>query len=984
MPRVKLMVRRQHGSSSTVLSRPALIGIALGGSVILFLALSHLFIVLGRRRDRKRLTLLQTAARSELSILYETPLFSHELVVPPKNGRLRKKSLGISTQNLVVLDGEVRIMNKEDIGTTSQTVLPPVLPPVFSRKQSYDLNMFLPNRTEDGGSTTPTKIQDCEMLTGEIHGPSKQGSAEASRMRKKSLWIDEDALHGPRVCPASHSDKSKNGRLSWITGWSLGNKLGLSQHFSDSSVFKSPTIPQMEHEGSGYCGRGRLRERTSMKHKEDETVATPSRTVLQGNPLGKGQYGPSRTMTTSASTAAPTARVPEAPSETINNPRLRENVAHEAAQELAGSARVPIPQRPQAPKHSATDTELTEILRMTTERLRDSERSSRRRLIFIQAKNGGFIPLSTEPATANNRPSPVKSQKSAPAVMYTELEAIDAILDEGLPGSHVSRHSRQVSQMSWISEPDSLVTPRRVSQPEHTTPLSSPSRNIQTTEPRSQEDSLQPIHPLRPASVASSHSSALSTLYSEDEDHGGESSTQLTYAGLACLPTASKSTTTARPITPGVPFEEGKVPYLGPFDVRRTTLGQLSIPRSLPEVPTVENAKLVKAWLPQETSLQFNIYTLDVPCEDDPFIAVTPPSQDPVRLSQVFTSIPLSMNYAGDDPRSKDDIVNGPFPVVRSTKLNDSPTPSPKSHRHVPPPQALRPMMSSPTLGNSPRRPSPVLSEGGLSSVYEHYAFSSGASATLDHSTATLSAIRMDDSLPPPSTGDTLGPERPKSNRTRPGALGSAVVGAAQSRKRAESPRAAEPALFRDHHRRGEDAGGEDARELADDDNDDDIVPPLRNPARPTSKVVNTIAELRRMNSAVSAISSVSGCGSVAAERSPTLLAARGGGFSPGLKNGGTRNYLAMGGPGSASGTRKSGGSSSLVTGDREMGTSALTRTGTRSRRGTVVDGGNRRGGELDGKLRELTPKGILREGSGGNVVPAANGRDGNDKGDKP
>ncbi|KAF3022902.1 hypothetical protein E8E14_000517 [Neopestalotiopsis sp. 37M] len=1101
MPSVQQLrssIRRDDAPSShaAILSRPAIIGIALGGSFVLFLALSHLFIVLGRRRDRQKLAALQAhahAVRSPVAHLGHQPdphhraWLSSPFVDPydsdiPVGGaggknRLRKKTVLLS--DYVAAAGSDRDMtNRSTDWTSHQGIALPVLPPVFSRQQSYDLNPFLSSRPElsnDGCSSTRGRDDDFERV--ENQRMEKQRGREMYQMRRRGSWIDEDALHGPKVSPQKKQKKIKEengnrmskggkGKMSWLLAGSLTRRLSLKRPLSDSAVFGSPTLPHMEQPtvavelgaAAEDPGRSRQRRPASMSHA-DADATTPPRVNSQDSPLKPGQYNTVRIAIPSA-ISAPILPVPKPPAAMINNPRHRNSVGLDAAQLLASNAKVSSgqQQRPSLPKHSATDSELSEILRMTTERLQDGKRSSRRQTMLIRSKTGDLESVYHEHSNMNlltvesRTSSPRKSQKSAPAVMCAELEANEVSptrpqnnspeLQQMTTPSRRSQHhlhqqhSRQLSQMSLASEADSMITMRAMSQTdEHTTALSSPSRNVKIAAepiPRREDTPLrqQQQQPTRPYSAASSNSSALSTLYSEDEG--------ATTAG------------------PGLQY-----------NAKRGTLGQVTFlppPRPLTIAKSDDTDKrrstvtgsggLVKAWLPRETSLHFTIYAMDEE-PDDPF-TTTKTTPDPVRLSQVFTPIPPSSSFNNelDDDSSHDDEEDATssfkawssemltqHPTVRvtrpsSNKEKSTPTPSPKNNRIrpptivLPPPTiqqqqqqgALRPMTSSPTLGAGlPRsRPSPVLSEGGLSSVYESYASSEGGGASLNYSTTTLSTVPTNESWRSqggegilsgqPILGrveDTLSTSRlaPEAKPTRPHVESLISVDSVYSQdqnqqERNSSSRQQGLGLGLRLGLRGdlpEKQPGTRLQQSQDNhdggnDDEDDTVPPLAttsaptlNPQRTSYVLAHTVAELRRMNSSVSAASGASSVATTTTSTftegggtgSPTLPAMRGGGFSPGKRTSGTRNYLAVGSPPKRRSVQQqqqqlrplSQFGNTTATGEVATAAEAprgsgLARSGARSRRGTMLSGGN-----VTDRLPELSKTGgVLREGSGGNL----------------
>ncbi|KAI1850479.1 hypothetical protein JX265_013441 [Neoarthrinium moseri] len=601
------------------------------------------------------------------------------------------------------------------------------------------------------------------------------------------------------------------------------------------------------------------------------------------------------------------APIPKLPSALIHNPRQRDAVAFEAALKLAGMARVPaIQQPPPVLKRRATDSDLSEILRMTAERLQDGQRSSRRQTIFIHSKYGD-PEIQEHWLSDSRRSSPTKTQRSAPVIMCEELDAVETSISGMQHTEHppIPRHKRQASQVSIISDPDSLVAARRVSQPDHTTPLSSPSRNINIVEPQSREES-QALP--RPFSVASAESSALSTLYSEEgeQDAAAEGSRQ---AALDTLTSRTRRTS-------GGNSSESPAPY----NTKRGTLGEVTFPRPLQKTEPDVPPNAIEPLRPRKTSLQFTIHAMDD--ADDPFTAKTPHSQDPLRLSQVFTPVPPSRDF--EDHEKTTIVDTGFYPVVEVTRPLETPTPSPKSHRVIPLPIGLRTMTSSPTLGMTKRQPSPAFSEGGLSSVYESYGSSEGG--TLDQSTATLITVLTNE------TQSTSGRMSWMSNRASCGA-----GDWKQSEPRHQVERLTSQASFYSQDQ--------------DQESEQDTVPPMLAPTQTNSHVANAVVELRRMNSTVSC---TSGYSSVSVESNPVLVMARGGGFSPGKTGGGGKNYLAMGSPERVVNRNGPG---------RDIPCPGLARSGGRSRRGTIMGGG--RVGS-DGRREE--PKGMLGEGCCNNV----------------
>lgn len=589
------------------------------------------------------------------------------------------------------------------------------------------------------------------------------------------------------------------------------------------------------------------------------------------------------------------------PSDSVHNPKHRNSAAEaalEATEQLAGSARVPVssvpqpqpqsqqsqqvqisPQRPQQPTRaikSATDAELAGILRSTAERLQDRRPSGslRRRTMASQGMGTGirFAEMSTTtddrdsvlhaPTTRvrgsvfdiSAESSPAKTPKSAPAVMssYAELEGCSPNPQASSSSSFfppqptTPGHRRQASHTSFasmISEPDSLMPSpsRRGSSQYHEvqqmslTVLSSPNR-------RQLERDSTTFSDGRPYSATSGESSALSTLYSEDETHmqgqvqQGPPSNELRFDNGATHITTTTTTPTRtrtaditggwrvqgpRPQTYSSPyhnifnktyqanggekqgnnrssakfaFEDGESPR--PWRARRGTVAGPCFPQ--------EQQQQQQQAYPTTTSNQEHIEE-----NDDPFL--TNKSVAPLETTSLWQQQqrrpsrllpPLPVELAADEVESEPIKKGSPssgrrLPLVHVTKtatMAELPTgPATRDEEMdqavlvVLPPQVLRPVVSSPTLGaagalldverRSGGGASPAISEAGLSSVYDSYNYAesvqadgvteavtlvaavprimAGSSPTRDIATTTTTLVRSDNVTGSPRTTTT-------------------------------------------------------------------------------------------------------------------------------------------------------------------------------------------------------------------------------------
>ncbi|KAI0122924.1 hypothetical protein BJ170DRAFT_698081 [Xylariales sp. AK1849] len=850
------LTQRQDATSSPVskLSQGAIVGIAVGGSIILFVVVASLLVRNHKRQYHQRGILDSARPHSVTSDHGPEEKLRHNVST---KRRLQKKA---------IVDEETR---------QEHTSLP-ILPPVFLREESFNLTPF----TGDEGQQSQIK--------------EKQRGLDAYQMRKKKSWIDEDALHGPRVSPRK---KSSKGGISWFGG--------TRRPMSDVWVVRSPTLPHTEHE----IGFREMHEHDRSETYENGTweadnMFTAPRPAREADLRSRHR----RRHTTSQvpSSSPPIAPIPKPPSAMIHNLKHRIGVAHDAAQQLAGRARVPVPQQPPRLKlkQNVTDTELTEILRMTAERLQDRTASTRRQTVLIQStrrdsgESAMFEVSRYSDSIGNSRtPSPTKSQRSAPAIMvFSEQEATEAspTRAQGPEHSTTLRYSRQISELSMLSEPDSLVVRHRVSHPEHQTALSSPSRGVKPGQPTSQEEP----QPFGHFPTASSGSSALSTLYSESGEmntsegsrNAGKTSTQMERAAMLEALTFSQAQDNRGEGDHRPRFEDCNSP--GPSRRKRATTDQVPVspPRSEPK-PAIKTDTF-GGHSSKKKSFSFSIRTGD----DDPFIMETPKSQEPLRVSQVFTPIPSTVKFL-DNLKAQDAGVSG-YANVQVTEPAPTPTPPPKSqHRVLPSTPSLRPVGSSPTLGALDRRPSRVPSEDRLSSIYD--GCSSYDGMTLHPSTATLFTVSTYDSPPTSRLPTGLESRADYLKEHDPDHIMRLGPGSRVQRTASENSARAQ-----------------------------DTVPPPTAPTQGNLQVRDAVAELRRMNSSVS---SFGGYRSVTPEMdSPIIPDMRGDGLSPGKRNSGAKNYLALG----------TSGQSTINSGIRDVdNASPLTSGDVRSRRGTLAPG---------------------------------------------
>ncbi|KAK7966363.1 uncharacterized protein PG986_000640 [Apiospora aurea] len=532
-----------------------------------------------------------------------------------------------------------------------------------------------------------------------------------------------------------------------------------------------------------------------------------------------------------------------------------------------------------------------------------------------------------------------------------------------------------VSQVSIVSEADSMLASRQGSQPDVETALSSPSRHARAKESAQVEQSHQELRP----TTSGSDSSALSTLYSMDEETEGTQTRCTVIERTIDTQTTLHQSYDRYDKSPKFPFENGDSARMG--RLRRGTLGQFHGPRPMPrpESMPMPASPRARAEKPIETPLHFSVYAVD----DDPFIAKSSHPPNSPRLSHVFKDLQNNVNRPETGSKTRDSTRPlSSKPVVLVTQATGTPTPSPKSLKiTVPPPYAPRP--GSPAQDTMDKRTSPTpSSRSGTSPTHESHSRRRrrmSIATTVGYSTSTLFTI------PSPEGSPTRPSQRPESR------AGSHCDPVTTSEEEEDDEEDEQRGMVHDnmpkHRFVNESRSASEGSVYSQDQGEEvDRLPPLRLTAkknnnnnninignRDSTQLASVVAELRRMNSQVSLTSGYSAASTASSttlpaavanhriipeeetgSSSPTLPALRGGGFSPGKKGGtsrASRNYLAVGSPEKKTpphGKRFSDGA--LVA---RRGGSGSAGAAKRSRRGTVGEGVGS-GTGLAGRLKEL------------------------------
>ncbi|KAK3308782.1 uncharacterized protein B0T15DRAFT_392346 [Chaetomium strumarium] len=294
-------------------------------------------------------------------------------------------------------------------------------------------------------------------------------SGLAKVCKRKSSWIDEDALHGPKVSSGGDRGFTREAkRKSRGSSWPLRNR--------------APTLPRVHHTVHGYPysvgeqGEGSSEALLDYAQLRDfsRVLPVPPKPALVAH-QDRRAIRPSVTM-------GYVYGVPGMPKPVISPP-------------VSPTRSLPVTPSRLRGRQQSTDSTLTEILRSTEKRLREGSVTG-----TVWGNKLAASPTKTSPSkTAAFRGDGVPAGRSRPASPVKHVPN-----QPGTPG-----HKRQDSQQSVSSEADSLVG-QECASPDTPTGLTSPSRR-----PKKQE---QPEGlPARAHSVRTSLSSELSTLYSEDE-----------------------------------------------------------------------------------------------------------------------------------------------------------------------------------------------------------------------------------------------------------------------------------------------------------------------------------------------------------------------------------------------------------------------------------------------------------------------------------
>ncbi|KAI1437517.1 hypothetical protein GGR50DRAFT_77490 [Xylaria sp. CBS 124048] len=899
------------------LSSGAVAGITIAGSVLLLLLITVPFVIrIARRRGQ--------SPKLDAGLHAEQGYLAGDDVVFRGPRRLHKRGTAEQDEDVHI---EGRDREEARIGIVRS------------------LSRYFSVRSPRTGSGSGVRLSTTTTTTNEKSTQQKPPSPEKLRgrfihqHRREASWIDEDALHGPRVSPRKSIITGRNKR--WLTKnrltRTLSRRFTIRQH---PDLEQSPTLPCTEGmklngiiNGSVQTAQVRiepLKRVASLSVYRDRIV----RSVRQqtGSVHGHGHgHGHS-------------------------------SVVMNAACQLAGKARVPsldIVRRHPGASNSAGDAEVQAILRQTAEKLQDGDRSNRRRTVMlpISPASGGLKSPERKGRVmpGGGTPSSTQNRKSAPSLMVNSDISIGspqrpAQTATAAPWqSHRRSHAQQVAYVPPPRPVSSLTSPVSIPPklPSQPTPpskrnsqadvLASPIRIV----PSSPLQLQQPYEPY-PYSPVSEQSSALSTVYSEEE---GSPSTN-TSTGCSSLPTrggseVSGTSTIAQALRASYPRlsnDDGSRKVEGRFvgatynnpagpwprlpGARKAAMTQKLGPPNTPAVVSgsvgCADKTITKSPADNRNSLKNVPSSLTrQSLQEDPF--TTPARPTSQRLSQACPPLPAKPN-ATTPPVS---------PV--------SPTSSLSRKRMTP-----SPLRSCPSTGNSPlsekrgnpqyqtqsfiREPSPVISESGLSSVYESYRYDrhdnnldvarmlaqlrAGMNLTVPRSQSDSSITRVE------TDGNIITANQANNSRRMESFKrynrGPSRSDSAVPRTGVFTQSASAPGLFtREAQQCREISFGNMSHfsgvsVYSQDDGADRLAPLVPLPLAATKssgssnamRVTSAVAQLRRMDSQISYVSEYSAAQTSSAGYSLSAIRGTGRGPTPGKRevSYGTKNYLSLGG----------------------------------------------------------------------------------------
>ena len=718
--------------------------------------------------------------------------------------------------------------------------------------------------------------------------------------RRNPSWIDEDALHGPEM--------RMNSRFSWggktRDSWPMGNVAPTLPKLNQSHPYgrrpEDDTLFGIGHVRTAY---GQLRMYSRVLPEPPKPGMVPGLEGQQSRRASsvKAGYGLSdhlrQSHGQSSNPPSPTRSLPETPSKRGRQP--------------------------------STDSTLSEILRSTEKRLQEGQSAAKSMLMTSPDKMGTSRESLLDHGDVTAEARPLSRSLTQPRTLSPKKAVPSRAATIG--------HGRKTSESSIMSESDSLLDELLFQIPDCPAGLTSPSRKQRKQEPEMQ------LLPLK--SARSSLSSALSTVYSEDERSEGVKTTINTPSSFAA---ANIQSIMVSPESMADPFSpEPSLPVIRPL----TTHGR---------PPRQQKAQgLFRESL--ERSQRLRRMTLGRGVSLPPEIKLPPCPAQTERKSVVFSQV-SSVGFVDSLVTAFDNQSSTSKISVKANQGLQRLQPTGQSRLSS---VVLQPQTSSFTLFGPRELPNPP--------TFSTSTKCAPAESSTRDLTSTVSTIRAPSPLR--LSNPNLSPYPLPLRHSL--SISSSVYSQDLPEPLADTARnPASASLFNDNNRHNNSASFRANSRLSIisniTNNNASTSSATRTPSpgkgrsivsNPSTPLALTVAELRRMNSCISSASSDNGGNNGAGQGNAA--------FTPGHRLNGSRNYLSLGAV--SMGSSPASSPSSLARVGRELGGgngSGSPGAGRARRRETLVSVGGspkRRVGHARVASRKASICGSIKaSGSGG------------------
>ncbi|PNH47897.1 hypothetical protein VD0004_g574 [Verticillium dahliae] len=482
------------------------LAIAIAGGALLFVSLAFILVTLTDRRNQRARLATESEARlqqdDDVSTETETQTKDGSFR-PPRQRRRLTKSPQVSPRK------------------TARRSLPHILPAI---KHSGSLNIF---------------------------------GSPAGRKRKNSCnsWIDEDAIHGPKVVKAKRESKGFSLRESWLIMRTptLPNLLGYRDEPETAIFYQHQNYPLVQQPRPAALSPQQQRPDAKKPTSRLPLVRTPSYEMAEKRAAAlragfqkkqqQSQDEKEQEPVNPQSVPNGPRPPPKAKLRQVNTESDLQTILRNTAQRLNDGSPSPIRNDPRLNGNSTTGpNRATRHVRTPASRgspVKSGTAWNERRSVAGEYRSTEIVPEQQTPSPKKRMAQPMTPQ-SAPAAMNPRTSAIaygQSQQTAAQPDVYTPTHRRKQSTCSMASDQDSLygettpeqdaVMPAGLSSPDRRESQTSIGAMIAET---SQQKSQQHKRSVSIPSMTSSVSSALSTLYSEEEDDETQTGEKIPWA----------------------------------------------------------------------------------------------------------------------------------------------------------------------------------------------------------------------------------------------------------------------------------------------------------------------------------------------------------------------------------------------------------------------------------------------------------------------